>query len=553
MGWTDLTRSLLLGPLLRGFWHFSWRPLLAETKDPGAAQVRVLRDLLARNRNTRFGERYAFRSIHSVRDFQTRVPWHNYEALRPYIEEQERTGAPVLLAEPPVMYARTSGTTGKHKLVPITGSGIAQYRRQQRLLTALQYRIAPHAFKGKALAIVSPAVEGYLESGRPYGSMSGYVYRTMPGLVRSSAVVPPSVLEIEDYDLRYAVILRLALAERNITYLGTANPSTFLRLAGALEKNCTALIESVRTGKLSDLNGIPETARAAIRSRLSADPLRARELHELADSGELTYAHIWPRIALVTTWTAANCQLPLGELRAQLPPEARVLELGYVASEFRGTMTVDPETGGGLPLLTDHFFEFVECTDWEQGKENFLTLDELEHGKDYYIFVTTGALYRYAMDDIMRVVGFENRTPLLRFQQKGKGCTSITGEKLYEAQVLEALEGIARKTGFRCPFIMLIADAAASAYELVAEPPATERPVTFVQELDRLLGEQNIEYAAKRESGRLGALRVRWLKPGTGEAYVRHCVAKGQREGQFKYLALQYRKEVSFPFEKYAA
>ncbi len=553
MAWTDTIRSLLLGPLLRAFWYFSWRPLLAETKDPAAAQLKVLRDLLARNRDTRFGEKFAFDSIHSIRDFQTRVPWNNYEALRPYIEEQERTGGAMLLAEPPVMYARTSGTTGKHKLVPITESGIAQYRRQQRLLTALQYRIAPRAFKGKALAIVSPAVEGHLESGRPYGSMSGYVYRTMPALVRSSAVVPPSVLEIEDYDLRYFVILRLALAERNITYLGTANPSTFLRLTGALKKNLDALIESVRTGHLPNLHSLPETARAAIRPQLYADSTRARELEHLADSGELTYARIWPRIALVTTWTAANCQLPLGEFRAQLPPEARVLELGYVASEFRGTLTVDPESGGGLPLLTDHFFEFVERTDWELGRENFLTLDQLEHGKDYYIFVTTGALYRYAMDDIMRVVGFKNRTPLLRFQQKGKGCTSITGEKLYEAQVLEALEVIARKTGFRCPFFMLIADEEAGAYELVAEPPTTDCPAIFADELDRSLAERNIEYAGKRESGRLGALRVRWLKPGTGEAYVRHCVAKGQREGQFKYLALQYRKEVSFPFEKYAA
>lgn len=553
MSWTDSSRSLLLGPLLRGFWHLSWRPLLAKTRDPGAAQQRVLREMLAKNRDTHFGEKYAFYSIRSIRDFQARVPWHNYEALRPYIEEQERTRAPVLLADSPIMYARTSGTTGKHKLIPITASGIAVYRRQQRLLSALQYRVAPGAFEGKALAIVSPAVEGYLESGRSYGSMSGYVYRTMPALVRSSAIVPPSVLEIENYDLRYFIILRLALAERNITFLGTANPSTFLRLADALEKNRGALIESVRTGQLPQPDRLPHAAQADIQSRLVADPLRAGELQELADSGEFTYARIWPNIALLTTWTAANCQLPLADVRAQLPEGTRVLELGYVASEFRGTMTVDPESGGGLPLLADHFFEFVERADWEQGKENFLSLDQLEHGKDYYIFVTTGALYRYAMDDIMRVVGFKNRTPLLRFQQKGKGCTSITGEKLYEAQVLEAVERIARKTGFRSRFFMLIADETANTYELVVEPQSTERPRLLARELDRLLAELNIEYAGKRESGRLRPLRVRWLKVGAGEAYVRYCVAKGQREGQFKYLALQYRKEVTFPFEKYVA
>lgn len=553
MSWIDSARSLLLGPLLRSYWTYSWGPLLLETARPRRTQWKVLREFVTKNRDTHFGKKYGFSSIRSIKEFQRRVPWHNYEGLRPHIEEQERTGVAVLLAEPPVMYARTSGTTGKHKLIPITESAIEQYRRHQRLLTAFQYRVAPRAFKGKTLAIVSPAVEGRLESGRPYGSMSGYVYRTMPALVRSSAVVPPSTLEIDDYDLRYQVILRLALAERNITNLGTANPSTFLRLASALGKNRATLIESIATGRLPDLDRLPDNIRSEIGSHLRADPERAAELTSLAERDALTYANIWPNIQLVTTWTAANCQLPLGDLRSLLPRHARVLELGYVASEFRGTMTIEQETGGGLPLLHDHFFEFVERAEWEQGKENFLTLDQLESGKDYYIFVTTGALYRYAMDDIMRVVGFKNRTPLLRFQQKGKGCTNITGEKLYESQVLEALERIAVKSSFRCKFFMLIADETASAYELVAESSSTERPALLAMELDRLLSELNLEYAAKRDSGRLAPLNVRWLKPGTGEAFVRFCVSKGQREGQFKYLALQYKKDVSFPFEAYAA
>lgn len=552
MSWIDSARGMLLGPLLRSYWTYSWGPLLLDTTRPRRAQWKVLRGLLTKNRDTHFGKKYGFRSIRSAKEFRSRVPWHNYEGLRPYIEEQERTGAPVILAESPVMYARTSGTTGKHKLIPITESAIQQYRRHQRLLTAFQYRVAPNAFKGKTLAIVSPAVEGRLESGRTYGSMSGYIYRTMPPLVRSSAVVPPSALEIEDYDLRYKIILRLALAERNITYLGTANPSTFLRLASALEKDHAELIESIAGARLPGLEQLPDSIRSDIDLHLHADAARAAELMKLSGHGALTYANIWPNIALLTTWTAANCQLPLGELRSLLPHDTRVLELGYVASEFRGTMTIEQETSGGLPLMHEHFFEFVELSDWERGKENFLSLDELEQDKDYYIFVTTGALYRYSMDDIMRVVGFKNRTPLLRFQQKGKGCTNITGEKLYESQVLEALERITAKNGLRLSFFMLIADEAASAYVLVAESPPTERPGVLAEQVDRLLAELNLEYAAKRDSSRLAPMRVVWLKPGTGEAYVRHCVANGQREGQFKYLALQYRKDVSFPFEHYA-
>ena len=69
--------------------------------------------------------------------------------------------------------------------------------------------------------------------------------------------------------------------------------------------------------------------------------------------------------------------------------------------------------------------------------------------------------------------------------------------------------------------------------------------------VDTRLGELNIEYHGKRESGRLGPLTVAWLKRGTGEAYKLACVRAGQREGQFKPPVLQYRKDVALPVEQY--
>jgi hypothetical protein len=552
MSWVDAVRGLLLEPVLGSYRYSLWRPLLKAAELPRQAQETVLRSILAINRDTRFGKMHGFNQIRTVADFQRNVPWRDYEGLRPYIEEQEQTGAPVLMAEPPVMYARTSGTTGEHKLIPISESSLRLYRRHQRMWASLQQRMAPRVFRGKSLAIVSPAVEGHLDSGRPFGSMSGYVYRTMPALVRHGAVIPPAVLEIDDYHTRYQIILRLALAERGITNFATANPSTFLRLKTELIANQAMLIESIASGKLSLLDHLPEAARREVSSRLRADPARAAELARLADSSDLTYAKLWPDMQLLTTWTAGNCALALESLRPELPSGARVLELGYVASEFRGTLTIDAD-GGGLPLLQDHFFEFVERADWESGREKFLTLYELEQDKDYYVFVTSGALYRYAMDDILRVTGFYKQTPLLRFRQKGKGCTSITGEKLYESQLLEAMERMTRALDIACKFFVLLADEVANGYELYVELELFKVDAARIARwLDDALSELNLEYGAKRDSGRLNPLKVTLLKSGSGENYVRHCVARGQREGQFKHIAVQYRREVSFSFEEHA-
>jgi hypothetical protein len=67
--------------------------------------------------------------------------------------------------------------------------------------------------------------------------------------------------------------------------------------------------------------------------------------------------------------------------------------------------------------------------------------------------------------------------------------------------------------------------------------------------VDRRLAELNLEYHSKRESQRLHGLTLHWLRRLTGDAYKQHCVQQGQREGQFKTVALGYRKDFSFDLD----
>ena len=75
--------------------------------------------------------------------------------------------------------------------------------------------------------------------------------------------------------------------------------------------------------------------------------------------------------------------------------------------------------------------------------------------------------------------------------------------------------------------------------------------VRFTQKLNAHLGELNIEYQSKAQSGRIKFADVKRLKAGTLEAYKSFCVQAGQREGQFKVVKLQYRADVPFPFEEH--
>ena len=539
--------------LASAIWYHgrSWKRVERLAERPDLAQRDVLLRLLAANCETTFGAEHKFRQIRSLVEYQTHVPVQDFEQLRPYVEAQRNTGAPALTAEAPLFYVQTSGTTGQPKLIPVPASMLRMHQSEQGLFTYLQYRACPQAFDGKAFGIMGAAVEGQLGSGHTVGSVSGYLYQSLPKRLQARFVVPPQVSRIADYDLKYLVMLRLALAEPNITYLGSPNPSTFLRLLDILAEKRECLTESLESGSLEPLASLEQSIRDPIAHRLAPAPVRASLLRTV---GQPTFAALWPNIRLVTTWTGGSCGIALDALRPKLPAAARVMELGYQASECRGTLALAAETPAGLPPLHHHVFEFVEPESWESSRPEFLSLEQLADGKRYYILLTTAAgLYRYFMNDLVEVNGFFRRTPLLRFVQKGKGVTSLTGEKLYEAQAIAAVKSLSSRLTFSPSFFLVVAEESRSAYTIFIEVEPGERPDAdaMAAAVDRQLGALNIEYHGKRKSGRLAPPTVTWLKRGAAEAYKAACVRAGQREGQFKPMILQYRKDLLLGFDEY--
>jgi hypothetical protein len=348
--------------------------------------------------------------------------------------------------------------------------------------------------------------------------------------------------------VKYRTVLALALAEPAITYLGTPNPSTLIRLVTIMNAERDRLLDVVATGRFDAIEGIPPAVLKVV--KVAPNPARAEQLRRIST---LTYATAWPDIRLVTTWTGGSCGIALDALRHELPTGAAVMELGYQATEVRGTIAVDLDTRAGLPALHHHFFEFVEQSAWDAGSRTCLTLDQLEDGRQYYVVVTTAAgLYRYFMNDLLQVEGRLHGTPLLRFIQKGKGVTNLTGEKLYEAQAITAVQQGARALGVEPAFFLVVANEQHHGYELLIEVDgAGINRCALAAAVDRHLEDANIEYHAKRASGRLKPLTVMLLRPGAAEAHKAAYVQAGQRESQFKPTVLQYGKDLRWQADEY--
>ena len=279
---------------------------------------------------------------------------------------------------------------------------------------------------------------------------------------------------------------------------------------------------------------------------------RLRQLHRLVDHEDrMTVQHLWPHLKAVVTWTGGSCGGLIPALQAKLSPQTAMIEMGYLSSECLGSVNLDPRTNRCVPMIQANFYEFVSQTDWDEGRPDTLTVEQLEEGKKYYVVVTTAnGLYRYFMNDLVEVTGRIHRTPTIAFVQKGKGVTNITGEKLYEYHLTEAMEALQKIYRIQVHFYVMLADPLRRHYTLYMEHPVLDAFAGY--HVDKALARVNVEFQAKRDSGRLEPVRIVNLDPGTGEAYKTHCLRLGQRDSQFKVVKLQYANDCVFDFMKYA-
>jgi len=550
-----MIENLLVRGRMYAIRHTHWRNLIKSAKSPLAAQENVLQAILRANSRTQYGSTHSFDRISTYEQFSQQVPVVSYEALRPYIETQLRSSTPALTAAQPVMYATTSGTTGKPKYVPVIREELQRQKRHTALLTFFQHEFDPLAFSGKVWVMAASAVEGRFENGIPWGSASGFLYSSMSPAIARKYLIPAEVFAIADNGLKYDLILRLALAEKNITYISAANPTTLLRLCALANQRGHMLAEDIGHGRFSrEAELAPDLARA-VQERLRANPNRAAELSRIFNSGQAaTFKDLWPLLRLVSTWTGGNCGVAAKSARMQLPTSAKLVELGYLSSEFCGTLTVDCNSTAGLPTITDYFYEFIEPEKWDSGDLKFRLVHQLEPGQDYYVVITTpSGLYRYFINDIVRAEGRFHNTPMIRFVQKGKGVTNITGEKLYESQLAEALTRAENYYNLNTDFYLMLADVERQVYHLYLEANGLlVSTAEIAAYFDNTLAELNTEYRTKRESGRLYPLEITFLRKGAGDLYRAHCIQSGQKEGQFKMVTLQYADQCQFPIQSHA-
>lgn len=528
------------------FFIFQWKKIKSNYRSPQKIQDKTLHSILSKNKEVFYLKQYGLKNNMSYFEFSKNFPISDYEVFRPHIERNIKTGAKTLTENPPVFFTKTSGTKGLPKYIPVTEEGKRLYKTSQNLMSFNLFLSDYKNLDGKIFTVSSPMREEKLEGGYFAGSMSGLLREESPSLIKNKFVIPLDLLSVSSYRDKYLLFVLMALCEEHVALLSTANPSTLLKLLSVLNTNREKLIKTLQSGSLEDLDLTSESLGIAKDSLFFISSNRKKQmLNLLHTKEEINYFHLWPRLKSVITWTAGSCSYLIPQLKDTLPSECVIVELGYLSSEFRGTVVLKNQS---LPSIEEVFFEFAERLSWESGKREILRLHELEKNKLYYVFVTTfNGLYRYDINDIVKVTGYYLNTPCFEFVQKGKGTTNITGEKLYENQLIKAVNKAQTQLQLSVPFFICLADRSFLSYTLYVEGIA-DSVISFKNMVHSELCQCNIEYMEKTKSERLKTIQVAAVKSGTGERYKHHCISKGQRDSQLKIQYLQYLKDVDYDF-----
>ena len=525
------------------------------TQDPGVAQERKLAEILASNAQTAYGREMDFSHITDAKAFREQVPINDYDRLLPWIERMLGGEQNVLTAQEPFMYATTSGTIGFQKFIPVNQGYIKEFRHASVASGYFMLQKYPGIADGITLTVFSPAEEGTTAGGVPYGAISGGLYLREPLLVKKFiAPIPYASYLIRDYESKYYALLRLALM-LPVTCVYTLNPSTITILVKRLHKYAERLIKDIADGTVTPPAPLDSETLKAMAPFTAANKQRARYLSALLEAGEFQPHKIWTDLQVVCCWTGAAAAFYLTDF-SEYFGNTPICDISYGASEGRGSISL----GDGRQLLSlrSHFFEFIPEAQIDSASPEVLLAHEIEPGQNYYILFTTSAgLYRYHINDVVQVKGHYHRAPLIEFQYKGGNVCSFTGEKLTELHVTTAMSQTLALHRWRCRYFTLLPVFRPSPhYQLLFEPeeisgdlPMPEFQGQLAAAFDQALCQTNSEYAAKRESQRLGAVAVAIIRCGAYDELRRKTSAAGAADAQFKPSHLNPKAEVRQFFE----
>lgn len=430
-------------------------------KYPIDVQRDLFETLITTAERTEWGEKYDYKSIRSVKDFQERVPISNYETMYPNIERLMKGENNILWPGKIKWFAKSSGTTNaKSKFIPVSNEALedCHYKGGKDMLSIYVNNYpGENIFAGKTLSIGGSHEINPLNKKTRYGDVSAVIMQNMP---------------------IWAHILR--------------TPSLKTCLMEKWEDKLVAMVEETMDENVTSMAGVPTWTLVLLQKILE----KAGKDHML---------EVWPNLELFAHGAVAF--KPYRDIFKKLIPSDKMnyLEL-YSASEGFFGIQDDPQLLDELLLMLDYgvFYEFIPMSEFHEEGRKAIALEEVELDTNYAIVISTNAgLWRYIIGDTVK---FTSLSPYrIKITGRTKHFINAFGEELMIENAEHALTQASQVTGATilnytgAPFYM--EGGSSGGHEWVIEFEDTpDNFDKFKRVFDQELKRVNSDYEAKRQN-----------------------------------------------------
>lgn len=414
------------------------------------SQRTVLMDILNFAKDSEYGRKYHFSDIHSVEEFQKKVPITDFGDYYDMIERMKKGEEDILFPGKPDVFLTTSGTTGTSKYIPETSKGglvkkLVGNARMFEIAKAYPKFANPNY---KIFAITNPAVLGATEGGIPVGSASGQSTKsggTEKGM-SNKAALPLDILLVSDLSaesMDYLTVL-YGISNENVSASFCNNVAHINALMKNLNREPERYFGDIRTDGFSI--EIPSDLKTELLKTWKPNPARADQLEKIhEEKGALDIADIWPEFDFVGCWLSASVGRTLQEVKPIFPEKTMYFDWGYGASEGKYNLPLHPNQAGGLLTTFGYFYEFLPV-----GQQTPVLLADTENGEKYELVMTSySGFYRYNIHDIVEITTNPDGSRNIEFICKTKDKVVIGGSALYASELTDIIEAFEREHAIR--------------------------------------------------------------------------------------------------------
>ncbi len=531
------------------------------TENPVEAQKKLLLKICKENKNTEYGKKIGFDKVHSVEDFQKTVPLSTYETYDGYIERMLDGEKNLIMSRRCIRYCTSSGSVGKPKILPKSAKDLLNMQLEGFAATPACVKNWLNARGLKFPRQIGPIaiiLTGHKLRDGKMGNGAGQVpFTYLKPFAKSYMTTPNDFMYPENEDAVNSTYfhLRFALENPDVTYLGSMVITLLTQMFDYLEQNWELVCNDIENGTIHPSIKCPDELRSKYEKKFKPNPKRAAQIRRECEKGfdEPIAKRIWPSLTWCYGMVGSNLKFYVGKLRKYVAEDVPLHNMGYAAAEGFMAMPVELNVNDGVLLPASLFFEFIPIDN--PDIEIPLTIDEVEEGKLYELVVTNSSgLYRYKIEDVVRVTGFYNKTPKIEFLYRNNLAMNIANEKTTTQMVDWAAEKVQNELGISFVGYSFYDDKASDPvrYIMFAElenEVFKEKIPEIEKSLDKWLSESNEKYHKYRRWGMLGDPKVIFLHKNAYADYREMLKKQGKVLNQVKPVTVintEERKEYFF-------